>query len=68
MRNLVGELNFAQTSAMGTVGRAALRPLYDVVMNGGGKLDKRTRWALKWRIKLRPVLARQSKNAHRSRA
>ena len=46
MRKLVGELNFAQASAKGTESRAALRPLYDVVMRGGGKLDKRARWVL----------------------
>ena len=42
---------------MGKVGRVALRPLYDLVMTGGGRLDKRTRWALDWRIRLLPAMA-----------
>ena len=33
--------NLAQTSVMGKVGRVALRPLYDMVKRGGGKLEKR---------------------------
>ena len=36
MQKLVGKLNFAQTAVMGKVGRVALRPLYDLVMRGGG--------------------------------
>ena len=43
MRKLVGILNFAQTSVVGRVGRVALRPLYDLVMRGGGKADEKGR-------------------------
>ena len=57
MQKLVGKLNFAQAAVMGRVGRVALRPLYDLVMRGGGKLDKIARWALDWRIRLLPALA-----------
>ena len=46
MRKLDGKSSFAQTSAMGRVDRVALRPLYDVVVRGGGKLDVGARWAL----------------------
>ena len=57
MQKLVGKLNFAQTAVMGKVGRVALRPLYDLVMRGGGKLDNRTRWALNWWIRLLPAMS-----------
>ena len=55
MRELL--LNFERTSVMGRVGRVALRPLYDLAMRGGGKLDIRPRWALSWRIQLSPKVA-----------
>ena len=57
MRKLVGKLNFAQTSVMGQVGRAALRPPYDMLLRGTGKLDRRARWSLEGRLKLLPVSA-----------
>ena len=57
LQKLVGKLNFAQTAVMGKVGRVALRPLYDLVMRGGGKLDRRTRWALNWWTRLLPVMS-----------
>ena len=47
-----GELNFAQTTVAGRVGRVALRPLYDLVMGGGSELDFRATKALTWRIHL----------------
>ena len=40
MRKLVGILSFTQTSVAGEVGRVALRSLYDLVIRGGGKVDK----------------------------
>ena len=43
MHKLVGKSNFAQTSVMGKVGRAALRPVYDLLTRGGGKVDKKGR-------------------------
>ena len=49
MQKLVGKLNFAHTAVMGEVGRVALRPLYDMVMRGGGALGKRTSWAFELR-------------------
>ena len=57
LQKLVGKLNFAQTATMGKVGRVALRPLYDMVMRGGGQLDKRSRWALEWWVRLLPDMA-----------
>ena len=57
MQTLVGKLNFAQTAVTGSLGRLALRPLYDLVMRGGGVLDKRARWALDWWIRLLPAMA-----------
>ena len=57
LQKLVGKLNFAQTATMGKVGRVALRPLYDMIMRGGGQLDKRSSWALNWRLRLLPDMA-----------
>ena len=34
MRKLEGKLNFAQTSVMGKVGRAAMRPLFYRIVRG----------------------------------
>ena len=42
---------------MGKVWRVALRPLYDMVMKGGGGIDERARWALEWWLRLLPELA-----------
>ena len=50
------ELNFSRTAVMGGVGRVVLRPLYDLVMRGGGKLDARSKWALAWYIQLIPKI------------
>ena len=47
-REVVGALNFAQSSVMRKVGRVALRPLYGLVAKGGGKVDKMARGALEW--------------------
>ena len=47
-QKLVGRLDFAETSVMGRAERVALRPRYDLVMRGGGKLDTRSEWALTW--------------------
>ena len=49
-QEMVGKLNFAQTSVTGEKGRVALRPLYDPVMRGA-------RWAPGWWIKLSPKMA-----------
>ena len=50
---------------MGRVGRVASRPLYDPVMGGGGKLDKRPRWALAGLIQRPPNY--KANRAYRSR-
>ena len=42
-REVVGALNFAQSPVMRKVGRVALRPLYGLVAEGGGKVDKMAR-------------------------
>lgn len=42
----------ARMRALG--GRVALRLLYDPVMRGGGKLDKRLKWAWAWGIHILP--------------
>ena len=39
IQKLVGELNLAQTSAMGRVGSVVLRPL-NLIMNGGSRADE----------------------------
>lgn len=52
MQRLVGKLNFAQSAAMGRVGRVPLWPLYDFVMRSGGRVGPSTRWALGRRIRI----------------
>ena len=52
LQRLVGKLNFAQTSTMGKTGRVAMRPVFALVMRGGGQRNERSRWALKWRLRL----------------
>ena len=39
------------------MGRIALRPLYDVIMRGGGGIDGRARWAIEGWARLLPDLA-----------
>ena len=56
-QKLVGELNFAPTAIMRRVGRVARRPLSDLVMRGGGRIDKGARWILEWLLRLPPVMA-----------
>ena len=46
MRKLAWGLHFSHTSVIGRAGRVALRPLDDLAMRGGGKLDTRPKWAL----------------------
>ena len=43
MQRLVGRHNFAQSDVLGRIGWLALRPQFDLVMRGGGKLDSRSR-------------------------
>ena len=52
MRKLAGEINFAQTSFKGGVGRVAPRPLYDILMKGGRRIGERSR-----RLELLPLAA-----------
>ena len=54
-QKLVRKLITAQTSLVEKIGRAALRQLYDLITKGGGRIGKRSRWALEWWLKLLPV-------------
>ena len=38
MQKAAGKLRFAQTMAMGRFGKAAMRPLYELIAQGGGPL------------------------------
>ena len=39
---------FPQTAAMGSFGRAALRPIYGLIANGGGRLSRELKDCLEW--------------------
>ena len=56
LQKLAGRLCFTQTSIMGRFGRAALRPIYELISQGGGPITGSFRRCLQWWVKVLPAI------------
>ena len=57
VQKLAGKLCFAQTMVMGRFGKAALRPIYEMISRGGGSSTIAFRICLEWRKCVLPKIA-----------
>ena len=56
LRKLAGRLRFTQTAVAGRFGRAALRPIYDLISICGGKLSQEFTTRLRRRVRVLPTI------------
>ena len=56
LQKLAGRLCFTQTAIMGRFGRAALRPIYELISKNGGKLSRSFKLCLSWWVKVLPAI------------
>ena len=56
LQKLAGRLRFTQAAAMGKFGRAALRPIYELIAKGGGKLSPDFEECLGLRARVLPAI------------
>ena len=56
LQKLAGKLRFTQTAIMGRFGRAALRPVYELISKGGGTLSRSLRQCLRWWVRVLPTI------------
>ena len=56
VQKLAGRLCFTQTAIMGRFGRAALRPIYELISKGGGPLSRSFKLCLRWWVKILPAI------------
>ena len=56
LQKLAGRLCFTQTAIMGRFGRAALRPIYELISQGGGTLTASFKRCLQWWVRVQPAI------------
>ena len=56
LQKLAGKLCFTQTAIMGRFGRAALRPIYELISQGGGTLTVSFKRCLQWWVRVLPAI------------
>ena len=56
LQKLAGRLCFTQTAITGRSGRAALRPIYELISRGGGALSRGLKQCLRWWVRVPPTI------------
>ena len=56
LQKLAGRLCFTQTAIMSRFGRAALRPIYELISKGGGALSRSFKQCLQWWVRVLPAI------------
>ena len=67
LQKLAGRLRLTQTAIMGRFGRAALRPICELISKGGGTLSRSLKQCLRWWVRVLPTIMPRLITSYRER-